>query len=487
MELDSPYRCGWAPSPADPRFVWSEINEANRVFYEESIKSCDKRYMVPLSMAKMESLSDDMVGKLQDELGLMFHEYIADGLRGYASTRTFPVLWRDYAMKQFHAEPLPKDFWLPRGLKHDHPPRFNSRCSGPFDRRSHWQTRESYEIMGEVFNKHVAVYFENDKVARGPSDSVGRYLFRHWQRMHERRAPFQRHHFLAQPLIIFEDKTSSPGLTRLLTFHKSLCDSLTARENDIGHPSGKMVMSRHEEGADTRRGHGYQLGHLFRSLVIIIDAKSAPDVPPDRWGQRRHICRTTGEVTLEPWHWTERGWRWTEYALKAHPDWKTGPGLDGLYLKGWRESDLTTAATEVLLARTHDDDDDDESKLSAPIDFQPLFDSGRVLPPRRDDCASAPEDVVRVRLDHALEFVEGLIRREEAALPHLQEQADALRREVDELCDRWTSQALENARQVGVGNNMFTWHAMGRVLARVNGEAFETAQISPMWENIRHW
>ncbi len=128
----------------------------------------------------------------------------------------------------------------------------------------------------------------------------------------------------------------------------------------------------------------------------------------------------------------------------------------------------------------------DDGHLSQPIDFQPLFDCGRALPLAREDCGSW-EDAVRVRLDHALEFIENLIQREEGALPDVREAAEALESELDELCEQWIDQVLARAAKVGVDNNGFTWHAMRRACARLNREAFDIDQVAPDWLSLIRW
>jgi hypothetical protein len=52
----------------------------------------------------------------------------------------------------------------------------------------------------------------------------------------------------------------------------------------------------------------------------------------------------------------------------------------------------------------------------------------------RDDYGSW-EYAVRLRLDHALEFIEDLIRKEEEVLPHVRQAAEALDLELDGLCE----------------------------------------------------
>ena len=135
----------------------------------------------------------------------------------------------------------------------------------------------------------------------------------------------------------------------------------------------------------------------------------------------------------------------------------------------------------VLLVRTGD-----EAHLSAPISFQSLFDSHQAFPIGRDDYGSW-EYAVRVRLDHALEFIEDLIRREEEALPHVRQAAEALDLELDELCEQWTGRVLEHAAEVGFDNNGFTWQAIRRARARLNGEAFDMYQVAPDWKWLKGW
>lgn len=75
-----------------------------------------------------------------------------------------------------------------------------------------------------------------------------------------------------------------------------------------------------------------------------------------------------------------------------------------------RGSEWRLSRFSVLLVKTGDD-----AHLSEPISFQPLFDKGLVLPPMREDCLAG--SAVRVRLDTEMEFVGGLIRREEEPYP----------------------------------------------------------------------
>lgn len=127
----------------------------------------------------------------------------------------------------------------------------------------------------------------------------------------------------------------------------------------------------------------------------------------------------------------------------------------------------------VLLARSGDD-----KHLSHPITFEPLLGSGEALLVNRDDLGSGREDdVVRVNVDAAVRFVLDVIRREETAVPHLQQQAKDLEEEQRVTCREWFFRVLRQAEDVGIDENGYTWTAITRVRTRLNGETFERAQV----------
>jgi len=175
-------------------------------------------------------------------------------------------------------------------------------------------------------------------------------------------------------------------------------------------------------------------------------------------------------------------WGLTDYRIQ--PPQMPKPAYSRAQWHNGQEADLDRRAARqpVLLVRTGDD-----GHLSAPISFQPLFDSHRALPMTQHNAYDPWEDIVRVRLDHALDFIEGLIRREEAALPHVRQASEALEREVDELCGQWIERVLKHAAEVGFDNNGFVWQASRRALARLNGEAFDLDQVAEFHKRLRMW
>ena len=128
----------------------------------------------------------------------------------------------------------------------------------------------------------------------------------------------------------------------------------------------------------------------------------------------------------------------------------------------------------VLLVKTGD-----EGHLSSPISLQSLLESGQTLTVGREDLGNCPEsDVVRIKVDVALQFILGLIRKEEAALPKLARAAEALEEEQNVGCERCVDRVLNHAEEVGFDENGFTWMAIRRVRARLVGEAFQDQQVN---------
>lgn len=310
---------------------------------------------------------------------------------------------------------------------------------------------------------------------------MGCYVHRHYVRMHNGRPPCQRHHFLAKPIQfvhkplykgIYEHRVTDLPYT--LKFHKSLCNSVAAQEDrlifgqqwNLKKTDVVSIPPKHHtpnfapclrEGPLSYWEHGYQLLPLFRALFMIVDGRRRDEADEDEL------------------------WRLADYEIEPPPEWG-GRDEWGRDPRQERDADWYASRQRVLLVRTGDD-----SHLSAPVSFGPLFASCRALPLGRGDCRGMGKEVVRVRLDHALEFVEELIRREDEALPRVREAAEALEDKVDELCEQWIDRMLEHAAQVGLDVNGFTWHASRRALARLNGEAFDVEQILPGQESVASW
>lgn len=92
--------------------------------------------------------------------------------------------------------------------------------------------------------------------------------------------------------------------------------------------------------------------------------------------------------------------------------------------------------------------------------------------------------MVRVKIDTALEFVLGLIRREREASPDVGLAAETEGRQHLETCEKWADIAMAHVGQVGIDTNGFTWEAVCRAKAMLNGEAFDEHQVSLPWDHL---
>lgn len=388
----------------------------------------DTRYL-SLSKNHHSLPTGSMLKLVQKELETLFHETTAESVRIFPGP--FTTEWRHYVLNTFSIPVVPVDY-------------YRGELSGS-------------GMLRGFFNKHIAIYFEHSASRNTDSEKIGQYIYRHWLRMYNDRPPFQNGHFLAKPISFVEGTYSNntPRVTDLpfaLRFHQSLCDSIAARENDI--PFGS-------EPRRSFKDSGYRLAHLFRSIFMVVD-NCEDNEPPER----------------------EDMWKCRDYMIEPASGYETPPE-PGRLTKSKRERrrryvDWHWSRSRVLLVRTGD-----ESHLSESISFQPLFDEGLALPLMRNDVS--PENVVRVRLDTALEFVEGLIRREEEAVPQARQVAEEFEHELDEKCRVWMEKVLKHAEEVGIDNNGFTWHAMRRAEARLNGEAFDIDQIWPIGKSLASW
>jgi len=233
------------------------------------------------------------------------------------------------------------------------------------------------------FNKHIAVYFEHGtsftekkngwKPKVHYTQSMCRYIYRHWVRMYDEHPPFQRRHFLAKPIRFVEDDGKITPADRVTDipfgqrFHQSLYDSIAARENDnIFDGSVRKTFKQQR----------YELAHLFRSLFMVVGHhQDNQPLEEDMWKCRDYMIRPASQDEPRS-HGTSESWK--------------------AMLRRWSEWRLSRFS--VLLVKTGDD-----AHFSEPIRFQPLFDKGLVLPPMRGDCLAG--SAVRVRLDTAMEFV----------------------------------------------------------------------------------
>ncbi|KAJ8130505.1 hypothetical protein O1611_g3126 [Lasiodiplodia mahajangana] len=191
------------------------------------------------------------------------------------------------------------------------------------------------------------------------------------------------------------------------------------------------------------------MAHLFRAIVIIVDNQVMENEEPE-------IYRPVLPPELhdsETLQYLEKGRTWT------------------------------VSQYSVLLFRTGDD-----AHLSSPVSFQSIYDSGKALPVNRLDCDGNSGDdgtnVVRVKIDTAFEFILGLIRGEREAIPHVGLAAEIEDRQHLEVCNKWIDGVMPHAGKVGIDTNGFTWEAIRRAKAALNGEAFDRDQIDPPWDHV---
>ncbi|KAK4207845.1 hypothetical protein QBC37DRAFT_379660 [Rhypophila decipiens] len=447
-------------------WVIPEPRYPNQIENEKKILGYDMRYIgVGRELHLSEKTNNDILPMVRKELRGIFHYATADLLRIYPAYGSFTSKWTPST-----------------GMS-----RFDRRRSVlPLD---YFQIRAAEEPSGKVhefFNKHIAVYFE--KVTH--NRAMDRYIFRHWLRMHDLQPPFQRGHFLAKAIQFVErarvggqDEGRESTLHEVLTFHKSLCNSVIAREDDVMAPEHPPRITKRNTASDhdlkyysyyypgspdpivgfrpfldqrlalTWKQQGFHLGHLFRSLVMVADDRGSAD-----------------SVGTKPWYHTT-------YCMKTPPG--RYKNLRSAEREVERGADHSVSSFQVLLIRTGD-----ENHLSAPISFQPIFEAGKALPLERPDLSTSTlstDDIVRVRLDDALEFISALIRREEDALPSsVGREAAAVKDEITELCEEWIERVLKHASVAGgMEHNVYTRQALGRARARLNGEAFDTDQLPP--------
>ncbi|KAI0865586.1 hypothetical protein F4860DRAFT_526090 [Xylaria cubensis] len=378
-----------------------------------------------------EPLSDNMMYLLRRELADMFYEEAAMELR---TTEHFKFKWWD-----IQYSPITQ-------FEQPHAPEMSSK--GTY-----------FHDFAEFLNKQVIVYFQKDdnRVRDLYPDSaspetriIGRYIFREWYRLYHGRPPFQRHHFFAKAIKVPKEPPQAPkDIPQIVSFHQSLCRRVSDRLNDLIEfqirPGDPYTWPRPKPGAKTWKQHGFDLGHLFRAVFVVVDSQCAIKVdifPP---------------LSIRP----NEGTR----------DFRN------------REREYRIPRYTVLLVKTGDD-----AYLSSPVDFGPLRESGEALEVNRADVEEYSEDVVRVTLHSAFRFLFDLLGREEEAFAHLRAEKEGFEDERDRGCERWIERVLSHGREVGMDVNGFTWQGIRRAQARMNGEGFDIgAQLDLPWEHLDAW
>lgn len=206
--------------------------------------------------------------------------------------------------------------------------------------------------------------------------------------------------------------------------HKIICEELTVQH--------KAASS---EDPYTWVEHGFEMGPIYRALIIIVDR---------------------------------------QLALKR--------GKDDVEL-----CDILFERCSVLLVRTGD-----EGHLSAPIDLSTLSAAGLTLPLERSEEAfikpAGMQQVVRVRLRTAVRFVMDLERREIKASPRLTSRKNVLDADTLREAESWADGAITHAESNGsIDRDVDTWAAVRRAQAHPNGDrcGLEIGSFHP--QSLRYW
>ncbi|KAI2466309.1 hypothetical protein F4781DRAFT_357974 [Annulohypoxylon bovei var. microspora] len=361
----------------------------------------------------VEPLSSHMLDLLRQELEVFFYEQTPRMLR---DTEEFKFGWsrKFNRMPTFNQRELSLKFFVGRGTE-----------------------------LKRFFNKYTTVYFTGPEHITGSlyeDRRLGRYIFHRWLQMHNERPPFQRHRYFGRS-ICFDEK-GPQSISEITLFHRSLCDSLSARVDrsvrfqpdfEFWPPPSKITKSW--------RDHGFDLGHLFRALFIVIDDQVIANINEE------------------------------DCPIAARPDFNTREISLGWFLP----------QCSVLLVKTADD-----KHLSSPIDFQSLLKSGAASAVNRTDVGEEIEgkDVIRVTIEVAMQFILELMRREEAALPRLRQAAQAIKEEQEEGCRQWIEHVIAHAQEDGIDANGFTWLVIRQVQARLKGEVFDKEHVSQWWHHL---
>ncbi|KAH8746582.1 hypothetical protein F5883DRAFT_370945, partial [Diaporthe sp. PMI_573] len=161
--------------------------------------------------------------------------------------------------------------------------------------------------------------------------------------------------------------------------------------------------------------HGFEMGPIYRSVMIIVDK----------------------QVALE-----------------------RGRGEDEAEL-----CDILFERCSVLLVCTGDED-----QLSAPIDLSTLTAAGLTLPLDRSDPVDMRQ-VVRVRLRTAVRFVMDLERREINASPRLKARKNVLDADTLREAESWAEDVIAHAASNGsIDRDPETWGAVRLAQAYLDGD-----------------
>ncbi|KAI1445390.1 hypothetical protein F5Y02DRAFT_426868 [Annulohypoxylon stygium] len=278
-------------------------------------------------------------------------------------------------------------------------------------------------------DSHVAFYVESidHTFKQFNLNWLGRYVWRAWFHRHGGRPPFLGHQKFAKPIGL--NGNTHGEIQKLREFHRSLCDAVS-----IGLDQQELPKIIPTEAP---------------TLRMRLENRK-PDPPPpqelktykERGRELAHLFRAIVIVV-------------DDQALKYRdPDICRPVPTPHIPMRGLadqeKERDWIVSQYSVLLCKTGDD-----AHLSSPIDFQHLYDSGKAFPVNRPD-----------------------------SIPSLGSAADLEDRQHSEVCEKWVDGVMKHAGRVGIDKNGFTWEAVRRAKAALNGEAFGRDQTEPPWNYL---
>ncbi|KAI1213778.1 uncharacterized protein F4807DRAFT_456326 [Annulohypoxylon truncatum] len=415
------------------------LNDAETRF--DSLPQCDRNHHFYdqryAQSPTVEPLSEDMVRLVRSQLATLFYERMANG---FLFTLQFRWEWSDdniqYRIRTFKQVRLRPRMFAPLS---------------PLVR----------EHLLEYADVHVAFYFDwflhtfvHDNIGFSPR-RLGRYIWRKWFHWHGGRPPFLGYQKFAKPINLTGSKPRD--MQNLREFHRSLCDAVEIglsqqelpKATPWTHRSSRTRLQPANPNPSqltnlrTYQDRGREMAHLFRAIIMVVDGQVMRYKEPEIY----RVVSTLPEVDV-----------------LAHTE---------------RYRDWLAFQHSVLLFRTGDD-----AHLSSPVSFQSLYDSGKALPVNRPDYDDDGLNVIRVQIDTALEFVFDLIQREREAVPSVGLAAEKENRQHSEVCEKWVDGVMEHAGRVGIDTNGFTWEAVRRAKAALNGEAFDAFQVDPPWNHL---
>jgi hypothetical protein len=259
---------------------------------------------------------------------------------------------------------------------------------------------------------------------------IGRAMLAAWREVHHFHGELairQQYRWFANTIAL-EGQPGPVGPTEAaIRTHKIICEELQNVQN-------KPVSS---EDPYTWVEHGFEMGPIYRSVIIILDKQLALE----RGEDEAELC------------------------------------------------DILFERCSVLLVRTGDED-----HLSAPIDLSTLSDAGLTLSLDRSEAAVIDpvgmQQIVRVRLRTAVRFIMDLERREINASSRLTAQKNVLDADMLREAEIWAEGALAHAESNGsIDRNVDTWEAVRRAQAHLDGDrcGLEVKPFQDFLPAVRYW